>query len=65
MSLHEMRARVDSLRNRGGLGNEVDALIREAVSNADRDAAMRGATAERGHAVHRCPWHTCQATRHN
>ena len=53
-----VRAKVDQIRNAGSSADRarlLDELGKVAVTGGNRT--------ERG-AIHMCPWHTCQATRH-
>ena len=57
-----IRERVDAVRAEGKL--DVHALL-SSVSEIAGSAKHTGADLHTGGALHRCPWHTCQATRHN
>ena len=57
-----IRERVDALHTQDKL--DVPALL-SGLPEAGSAAKERDADLHQGGALHRCPWHTCAATRHN
>jgi hypothetical protein len=62
-----VRRVADELRSAVAHGTLSAAEARSAL--VDSDLKLRGSSIgedlHRGGTLHRCPWHTCQATRHN
>ncbi len=58
-----VRSKVDEMRAAGyARGRDREQLLEALSKSLPADAAAE--PAQRGGAIHLCPWHTCQATRH-
>lgn len=64
-----VRSKVDALRSavtagEVNQGQAIEALAGVAACESSVDHSISNPDMHRGGALHMCPWHTCQATRH-
>lgn len=60
-----VRSKVDQMRSAGYAGNLSKADVVDALTATTINSVFRVDEEIHTSAIHMCPWHTCQATRHN
>jgi hypothetical protein len=60
-----VRSKVDEMRAVGYVDSLSRAEVVDALTATTINSVLRGNEEIHSGAIHMCPWHTCQATRHN